>query len=88
MQVFLRPGSTPSGPIAQPLVTTVVLFILFGGGSLVFREHFARKHRAAEAQAGTAGELEAGITSGVVDEPAAVEALSAHRAAVLTEGGE
>jgi hypothetical protein len=29
------------------IVTTVVLFVLFAGGSVVFREHFIRKRRAA-----------------------------------------
>jgi YVTN family beta-propeller protein len=29
------------------IVTTVVLFVLFAGGSVVFREHFVRKRRAA-----------------------------------------
>ena len=46
VQVLLRPHSTSSGPSHTPLVTTIVLFALFGAGSLLFREHFARKGRA------------------------------------------
>jgi hypothetical protein len=45
VQVLLRPHSTSSGPSHAPLVTTVLLFVLFGVGSLAFREHFARKRR-------------------------------------------
>jgi hypothetical protein len=45
VQVLLRPHSTSSGPSHAPLVTTVVLFVLFAVGSVIFREHFARKHR-------------------------------------------
>jgi hypothetical protein len=45
VQVLLRPHSTSSGPSHAPLVTTVLLFLLFAVGSLAFREHFARKHR-------------------------------------------
>lgn len=45
VQVLLRPHSTSSGPSHAPLVTTALLFLLFGVGSLGFREHFARKRR-------------------------------------------
>ena len=45
VQVFLRPNSTPTGHSHAPLVTTIVLFVLFGLGSVLFRDHFARKHR-------------------------------------------
>ena len=45
VQVLLRPHSTSSGPSHTPLVTTIVLFALFAGASLMFREHFARKSR-------------------------------------------
>jgi hypothetical protein len=45
-----------------PLLTIIVLFVLFGGGSLVFREYFSRRDKrlelaktAAEAPAATAG---------------------------------
>ncbi len=64
VQVLLRPGSTPSGPSHSPLVTTVALFVLFGGGSLAFREHFARKLRRAEAMAEAS--TEAGASSVIV----------------------
>ena len=47
VQVLLRPHSTSSGPSHTPLVTTIVLFALFAGASLLFRDHFARKRRAA-----------------------------------------
>jgi hypothetical protein len=45
VQVLLRPHSTSAGTSHAPLVTTVLLFALFGVGSLAFREHFARKRR-------------------------------------------
>jgi hypothetical protein len=51
VQVLLRPHSTSSGPSHAPLVTTGLLFVLFGIGSLAFREHFARKRRAERALA-------------------------------------
>jgi hypothetical protein len=52
VQVLLRPRSG-GGPSHAPLVTTVSLFVLFGLGSLLFRAHFARKHRAQLALATT-----------------------------------
>lgn len=48
VQVLLRPHGT-TGQGNTPLVTTIVLFVVFGAASLLFREHFARKHRTAEA---------------------------------------
>jgi hypothetical protein len=54
VQVLLRPHSTSSGPSHTPLVLTIVLFVLFAGASLVFREHFARRRRAQDAAAGVA----------------------------------
>lgn len=48
VQVLLRPHATASGHSHVPLVTTLVLFALFGVGSLVFRQHFAKKHRRPE----------------------------------------
>jgi hypothetical protein len=45
VQVLLRPYSGPSGRSHVPLVTTIVLFVLFAGGSLLFHEHFVRKGR-------------------------------------------
>jgi len=52
VQVLLRPHSTSSGPSHAPPVTTVLLFLLFGAGSLAFREHFARKRRLETTSAG------------------------------------
>ncbi|HTV11955.1 MAG TPA: FGLLP motif-containing membrane protein [Acidimicrobiales bacterium] len=49
VQVLLRPHSTSSGPSHAPLITTIVLFVLFALGSVLFRDHFARKRRRAEA---------------------------------------
>jgi hypothetical protein len=47
-----------------PLVTIIVLFVLFGGGSLVFREYFSRRERRLElAKAATAGETAASAMS-------------------------
>ncbi|HTV12606.1 MAG TPA: FGLLP motif-containing membrane protein [Acidimicrobiales bacterium] len=54
VQVLLRPGSTASGPSHAPLVTTVVLFVLFGVGSVLFADHFARKRRHLAASGGAA----------------------------------
>ena len=45
VQVLLRPYSGPAGRSHAPLVTTIVLFLLFAGGSLLFHQHFVRKGR-------------------------------------------
>jgi hypothetical protein len=45
VQVLLRPNSTDLGPSHTPLVTTIVLFALFAGGSWRFRQHFVDKRR-------------------------------------------
>jgi hypothetical protein len=42
--VMLRPSSGPARPGAAPFVTTIVLFVLFGGFSLLFRQYFAHRH--------------------------------------------
>jgi hypothetical protein len=64
VQVLLRPHSTSHGPSHAPLVSTVVLFALFGLGSVIFREHFASKRRRQEAGgAGEAGAEEVGVES-------------------------
>lgn len=55
VQVLLRPHSTSKGPSHTPLVTTIALFVLFAAGSVLFREHFARKRRAEEARTAAAG---------------------------------
>ncbi len=51
VQVLLRPHSTSSGPSHTPLILTIVLFALFAGASVLFREHFARKRRTQDAAA-------------------------------------
>jgi hypothetical protein len=45
VQALLRPHSGTSGHSHVPLATTAALFIAFAGGSLLFRDHFARKKR-------------------------------------------
>ena len=58
LQAMLRPVSHSHVGHA-PIVTVIILLVLFGGGSLVFRQHFARRERekkAAEQAAGQAGE--------------------------------
>jgi hypothetical protein len=40
---------------STPFVTTAVLFVLFGGGSLAFREFFARRARGLSVTAEAAG---------------------------------
>jgi hypothetical protein len=45
VQVLLRPYSGPAGRSHVPLVTTIALFVVFGGGSLLFHDHFVRKAR-------------------------------------------
>jgi hypothetical protein len=72
VQVLLRPHSTSSGPSHAPLVTTVLLFVLFAGGSLAFREHFARKHRVERALAVKVSISELGGTG--ISEPGGVVA--------------
>ncbi len=66
VQVLLRPHSTSSGPSHAPLVTTVLLFVAFGVGSLAFREHFARKRRLERALVTHAAISELGERAGAV----------------------
>ena len=42
--IMLRPSAGPVRPGAAPIVTTIVLFVVFGGVSLLFRQYFARRH--------------------------------------------
>ncbi|HET9059120.1 MAG TPA: FGLLP motif-containing membrane protein [Acidimicrobiales bacterium] len=49
VQVLLHPHTTGKGSHSAPVLTTIGLFVVFGGGSLLFREHFARKKRRAKA---------------------------------------
>ncbi|MDQ1700592.1 MAG: hypothetical protein QOG34_2455 [Frankiaceae bacterium] len=50
IQVMLRPNATADGPSHTPLVTTLVLFALFAGATVVFRWHFIRKQLRAAGQ--------------------------------------
>jgi glucan phosphoethanolaminetransferase (alkaline phosphatase superfamily) len=54
VQVLLRPHSSSSGGSHAPLITTLALFVLFGASSVVFRQHFAKKHRHEPQTAATA----------------------------------
>jgi hypothetical protein len=45
VQVLLRPYSGPGGRSHSPMVTTIALFLVFAGGSLLFHNHFVRKGR-------------------------------------------
>jgi hypothetical protein len=55
LQAMLRPESHSKVGHA-PLVTVIVLFVIFGGGSVLFRQHFARrKRREAEAESSRDG---------------------------------
>lgn len=47
VQVMLRPHATSAGPSHAPLVTTLMLFVAFGVGTVLFRWHFIRKQRRA-----------------------------------------
>jgi hypothetical protein len=55
-------------------VTTIVLFILFAGGSVAFHEHFARKKERLTVNSVS----EVGITAGSDSEPANLDAPSAN----------
>jgi hypothetical protein len=68
VQVLLRPNATELGPSHAPLITTIVLFALFAGGSLWFRQHFVDKRRR---QADAAATI-ALVTPGPPDSPAPV----------------
>ncbi len=46
--IMLRPSSGPARPGSAPLVTAIVLFVLFGGVSVVFRQYFAGHHPAGD----------------------------------------
>src|SRR5207253_1630572 len=45
VQVMLRPEARPTHPGAAPIVTVLVLFAGFGGASVAFQQHFARKQK-------------------------------------------
>jgi hypothetical protein len=44
-QILLRPGIAGHGH--RPLVVSIILFVLFGAGSVLFHEHFERRKRRA-----------------------------------------
>ncbi len=46
--IMLRPSSGPARPGSAPLVTAIVLFVLFGGVSVAFRQYFAGHHPAGD----------------------------------------
>ncbi len=48
-QILLRPGIAGHGH--RPLVVSVILFVAFGAGSIVFHEHFEKKDRRARGEA-------------------------------------
>lgn len=50
VQVMLRPNATDEGPSHTPLVTTLMLFVLFAAGTVAFRWHFIRKQMRAAGQ--------------------------------------
>lgn len=52
IQVMLRPHATSQGPSHAPLVTTLVLFVAFGVGTVQFRWHFIRKQLRAAGEPG------------------------------------
>jgi hypothetical protein len=48
VQVLLRPRPGSSGHSHVPIVTTLLLFVVFGIGSVLFNRHFSKKHKRAE----------------------------------------
>jgi hypothetical protein len=46
LAVLARTPASP-GPDGSPLLVTVALFVVFGGGSVAFREYFAHRYRVA-----------------------------------------
>jgi DNA-binding beta-propeller fold protein YncE len=42
--IMLNPSSGPAHPGAAPVVTAIVLFVVFGGVSIAFRQYFAHRH--------------------------------------------
>ena len=45
VQIMLRPGSPKPHPGQVPVVTMLILFVAFGGGSIAFRYYFERRRR-------------------------------------------
>jgi hypothetical protein len=75
VQVLMQTHSGLAGKSHTPLLATLCLFIVFAGGSLLFREHFARKRRQSE-PAGEAGDDEVPSSAGTPYEPAEVASVS------------
>ena len=46
--IMLRPSSGPALPGSAPVVTAIVLFVVFGGVSVGLRQYFARRHPAGD----------------------------------------
>ena len=49
-RIMLRPSSGPARPGSAPVVTAIVLFVLFGGVSVLFRQYFAKPTPAADGE--------------------------------------
>lgn len=56
VEVELRPASGPTHPGGAPVVTAIVLFVIFGALSFGFREFFARRKRRASPSTPAASE--------------------------------
>jgi hypothetical protein len=69
LQFLLRPTSGPGGRSDAPLVTTLVLLVLASAGSVVFRDHFARRrrHEAGHGKADPTSPEQAGPEHGGLD---------------------
>lgn len=66
VDAVLRPDSHLVGRSHTPLLTVAALFVVFGGGSLLFRRHFARKHKTDEPEG---GEVDLVVEQGPVPTP-------------------
>ncbi len=47
--IMLNPSSGPAHPGTAPVVTAIVLFVVFGGVSVAFRQYFAHRHPSGDA---------------------------------------
>ncbi|MGO9343869.1 MAG: FGLLP motif-containing membrane protein, partial [Acidimicrobiales bacterium] len=47
--IMLNPSSGPAHPGSAPVVTAIVLFVVFGGTSVAFRQYFAHRHPSGDA---------------------------------------
>jgi len=48
--IMLNPSSGPARPGSAPVVTAVVLFVVFGGLSVGFRQYFSKRHPAGDGE--------------------------------------